>query len=541
MIVFVQLTAKKAKLAIVFAFFAFTQSSAQALIPISAANSPFDEMHPALSPEGDLYFTRAFHPENTAGSANLGDIWMSKALPSGEYQTAIRVADLSSDGLDVVLGFSGEDRLYVYHSIHHQSQGIYRYRRSEGGWVDGEKLEIPGFRPTGPQVSGRLSKDSNTIVLSMASFDAYGNEDLYITRKSENGAWSRLLHLGPEINTTYQELTPFLSADEQVLYFSSNGHGDQSLQKIYFSLRLDDSFLRWTTPLPVSILQTFGITLSFFTDFRQDKTYLTSTTSSEGYGDIFLIGDGLIPSLQSELQASQRLAAVERVENIPEPEQEVPLAKDLLVKNIPRDSVIMEPLEAAEEDTQVKVSWKDRLTERYSDFQLILLENDGIHTLSSESAEEAFERDLSHAVLVVAGYLPVNLRGTGTDWEIPALIPARPGERLTLDNIRFQRGDIQFLDADSAGELRMLALFLDQNPTLKISLEGHTDSYGNVELNKKLSLDRANAIREHLVSQGIAFERIRVSGFGGSRPVADNQSEAGRILNRRVEMVILEE
>lgn len=539
--IFVKRISKKAKLAIVFAFFVFAQTHAQELIPVSAANSPFDEIHPVLSPVGDLYFTRAFHPENAVGSANLGDIWVSKGLPSGEYQLAARVGDLSLDGLDVVLGFSGDNQVYVYHSIHPQSQGIYRYLLSDGGWTGGDRVEIPGFRPTGQQVSGRLSEDGNTIVLSLASFDSYGNEDLYITRKAENGSWSRLLHLGPEINTAYQELTPFLGANQQVLYFSSNGHGDHNLQRIYYSLRLDDSFQRWTNPMPVTTLQTYGVTLSFFTDIPQDRTYLTSTTSSEGYGDIFLVGEVLKASLDGELEASRQLAESQRVEAMPPPTQSLADVRDRVLEDFGKQTFEIVGIEDEVKNPPVEIGLGERLAKEYPDFQLLINHDEGVIALNSESPKAAFDVDLDQAVLVVAGFLPVRLYGSGNIEEIPTLVPARPGIRLILDNIQFQRGAVKFLDEASADEIEMLAVFLHQNPTFKISLEGHTDSYGNVELNKKLSLDRANAIREQLVAQGIAFERIRVSGFGGSRPVADNLSEEGRILNRRVEMVILEE
>jgi outer membrane protein OmpA-like peptidoglycan-associated protein len=75
-------------------------------------------------------------------------------------------------------------------------------------------------------------------------------------------------------------------------------------------------------------------------------------------------------------------------------------------------------------------------------------------------------------------------------------------------------------------------------PGLKIQLEGHTDSIGSDEYNQKLSEDRANAVREYLVGQGVPGTTVTAAGFGKGNPVASNDNAAGRQKNRRVEMVV---
>src|SRR5207248_3292427 len=76
------------------------------------------------------------------------------------------------------------------------------------------------------------------------------------------------------------------------------------------------------------------------------------------------------------------------------------------------------------------------------------------------------------------------------------------------------------------------------HPGLKIAVEGHTDSVGGEEYNMKLSDNRANAVREYLVSQGVSSSAVTAQGFGKSTPVADNSTAAGRQMNRRVELVV---
>lgn len=79
---------------------------------------------------------------------------------------------------------------------------------------------------------------------------------------------------------------------------------------------------------------------------------------------------------------------------------------------------------------------------------------------------------------------------------------------------------------------------IQEDPLSKIVVEGHTDSQGAAEFNQKLSQDRAQAVRDYLVTRGIAADRITAQGFGFTRTVADNNSPEGRANNRRVEIVV---
>jgi outer membrane protein OmpA-like peptidoglycan-associated protein len=82
-----------------------------------------------------------------------------------------------------------------------------------------------------------------------------------------------------------------------------------------------------------------------------------------------------------------------------------------------------------------------------------------------------------------------------------------------------------------------IVTLLKQNPSLKLSIEGHTDNIGDTKSNKTLSENRAIAVRTAILSAGIAGDRLTTAGYGAERPVADNRSEEGRAKNRRVELV----
>ena len=83
-------------------------------------------------------------------------------------------------------------------------------------------------------------------------------------------------------------------------------------------------------------------------------------------------------------------------------------------------------------------------------------------------------------------------------------------------------------------------LFLNENPTLKISIEGHTDNIGNDSDNQQLSENRSKAVFDYLVRRGIGINRMDYKGFGESVPIESNNTEDGRARNRRTEFVIIE-
>jgi OmpA-OmpF porin, OOP family len=106
-----------------------------------------------------------------------------------------------------------------------------------------------------------------------------------------------------------------------------------------------------------------------------------------------------------------------------------------------------------------------------------------------------------------------------------------------FDRLNFLSGTTQLTD-DSAPTVTALASILKAYPNAAITLVGHTDNTGDAETNRKLSLDRANAVRDQLVSAGVDSARISTDGYGQDRPVASNDTEEGRAKNRRTELTI---
>ena len=556
---------QKTGIVFMLAFYALCPAHAQERNPLEFVNSAYDEQHPVLSPAGDLYFTIAFHPENQNGVNDPGDIWMSSFQEDGVFELPYRVADLSTSGYDVFVGFLDPVSVLVYHDGSGRARGIHQYTRSGSSWEYEKQIELGSFRNQSDHFSGRLASSGDILVLSIESFGSYGNEDIYVSFLKEDGSWSTPQNLGPGINTYRQEMTPFLSADKRVLFFSSNGHGGQGGRDVFYATRLDESWENWSEPLPLSMGNTIGVELAYFElqDGSGNAIY-TTTQDSEGYGDLVW--------LQAE---SLQLAEIEKPDTNPEPvvldsfpnpdspktEQSTsseaiePKSAEMVAEKeeqILPEVELSEPLQdRPNEKSEAEANWStvtiealDVHTMEKIDFAVSLLDSSGgtIQKMDSKTYQNNFPIDIisvKKLALSAAGYLPQTLDVEKLDDQV-LMVPVSKGTSMTLENVFFKRGTAELLDLNSMEFIRHLAEFLLENPGVKILLEGHTDNLGNPGLNRELSLDRASAIRDFLTDFGVEFERVRIAGWGGERPVANNRDEEGRQKNRRVEMRVLE-
>lgn len=118
------------------------------------------------------------------------------------------------------------------------------------------------------------------------------------------------------------------------------------------------------------------------------------------------------------------------------------------------------------------------------------------------------------------------------------VVELAPGDALVLQNIQFEYNS-SMLTEDSQNGIEMLVAFLRRNAELHVELAGHTDNIGSESYNLKLSADRAEAVYNALIEKGIEAFRLTSKGYGSSKPLAPNDSDEHRALNRRTEMIII--
>ena len=116
--------------------------------------------------------------------------------------------------------------------------------------------------------------------------------------------------------------------------------------------------------------------------------------------------------------------------------------------------------------------------------------------------------------------------------------PLEVGMTYTINNILFSSGSY-ILTENTKKIINEFSKFLNENPTIQISIQGHTDDQGEASKNVTLSQNRANAVKEYLISLGINTERLEAIGYGSSKPKVPNDNEENRKMNRRTEFQIL--
>lgn len=145
-------------------------------------------------------------------------------------------------------------------------------------------------------------------------------------------------------------------------------------------------------------------------------------------------------------------------------------------------------------------------------------------------------------ILVMSGCASL---GDSTSDSTKTRLPIAQTERGVLiwlpDHVLFETGQAGFKQDIAAPFLDKVARLLREKTAKNIALEGHTDNVGTAEYNLDLSRRRAESVRDAFLARGVPAERMATAGFGFDKPVAPNDTEIGRALNRRVEVIVLDE
>jgi hypothetical protein len=258
-----------------------------------SVNSEDEEIMPMLSADGKtLFFGRILHAGNVGGKFSGSDVWTSSKANGTWTKAKNTDYPFNTKDNNGVIGLSADGKTaYLFHTNGSKRlRGIYFTKKLAKTWSEPELIPIDGLDNQG-FAGFYVSPDFDVIIISMHGPDSKGEEDLYITAKDSKGNWSKIKNLGPAINSAGFEIAPFLSADKQRLYFSSNGHEGYGDSDIYFSDRLYSSYETWSTPRNLGqaintagfdgYFSIYGDSLAFFSSNRNGgRTELFSTQVS---------------------------------------------------------------------------------------------------------------------------------------------------------------------------------------------------------------------------------------------------------------------
>ena len=495
-------------------------------------NTEFNEIAPIISPDGKtIYFSRISHPQNTNGTKGSQDIWFSE-LKNDRWSPARRLpSPLNKEEYNSLYSITPDGNTLLikgaYKAGVYETRGFSLSKKTARGWSVPNKIDIPNYSKIskGQFDCGYLSTDGKSLVMSFSENKNSKVDDLYVSFKQKNGTWTKPMNLGPEINTEeFTETTPFLAPDGVTLYFSSDRKGSQGSNDIYYSKRIDKSWKRWSRPVNLGpAINTDGYDAYYTVSAAGDYAYMVSFKDTEGKGDVVRYNLQPKPVPGDTAQTQPVLPTSDPVVMISGKVIDSKTGKPI------EATIIYETLPNGEE---AGTATTNPLTGEYK-IVLPYGQKYSMRAVAPNFIAEGESIDLTDSTTAEKGK---NYREIAN--KSLKLIPIEEGQIVRLNNIFFAFGKAA-LSNESFPELDRIAITMNENKNLSIEIGGHTDNIGGNEANLKLSQDRADAVREHLISKGLEPDRVASKGYGETMPVAKNDTPEGQQTNRRVEFKIL--
>ncbi|MBI5856533.1 MAG: OmpA family protein [Sphingobacteriales bacterium] len=467
--------------------------------PGAGVNSSESEYFPSLSIDGqELIFTRRLNDRNEDffTSEQKEGKWETATPIEGKINTPQSEAaqTMSADGQWLIFTANGRPDSYGNYDL-------YWSQYNPWGWSDAVNL---GGVVNSDQWDSQpcLSPDKRDLYFASRRFGGFGGSDIYVSHLKSNGRWTEPENLGGAINTPGDDQCPFIHADNQTLYFTSNGWQGYGGNDLFYVRKAYNG--TWSKPVnlgyPINTIDDEG-TLFIAADGKT-AWYASDRSDSKGGLDIYTF------ELRQDLQPFKTLWVKGHVKDIKTKNglsssvQLIDLASKQIINEVQADETgyyfITLPLG---KDYAFTVNRKGYLF--YSDNFL----------MAGRSADSTYEKDI-------------------------LLQPLETNASIVLKNIFFDVNKFE-LKQESQVELDRLVQLLNENPNLKIEISGHTDNVGKPADNLLLSNNRAKAVINYLISKNISAQRLTSKGYGETKPVADNKTEEGKAKNRRTEMRVV--
>ncbi|MEZ4887961.1 MAG: OmpA family protein [Chitinophagales bacterium] len=476
----------------------------------STVNSQYDEYLPVVTAdEAMMVFTRRFDNDTTPNE----DFFISRRMKDTlQWQMALDLAEpinskdnegaicLSPDGKrmffaaknrrDAIGGFD----LFYCIKVGEDWQGPYNL---------GEPVNTYGW-----ESQPSISSDGKALYFSSRRKGGYGGIDIWVSYL-KNNYWSDPVNLGPNINTKKDEQTPFIHPDNHTLYFSSNGHIGMGDADLYVARKDDNG--EWSKPENLGYpINTRGNENGLIVTASGERAYFSSF--NEGYGlDLYYF----------PLPKTVQPTYVTYVKGIVfDSESKSKLAATIELIDLDTGDTILETISdrISGEFLVTLTVGKNYMYNVSKENYLFFSEN---FSLKDVQPNEPFLIDIPLKKAFIKETFESNV-----------------GQTVVLKNVFFETNSFDLKPA-SYTELDKLVDMLNQYNLLHIEIGGHTDSIGTAEYNLELSENRAQSVHSYLIDKGIAADRLSYRGYGKSQPLAGNETETGRAINRRTEFKVI--
>ncbi len=500
-------------------------------------NSQYPDYSPVImADESEMIFTSR-RPETTGGGL---DPFMNE--PFEDMYVAVRMNNkwgkarnmgttVNTEGHDSNCGLSADGQKFlIYKDVNHGD--VFESVLTGTTWSTPEKLN-KNINTDAHESSSSYTPDGNTIYFVSDKEGGLGGRDIYTSTKTLKGKWGEAVNLGATINTSEDEEGVFVHPDGKTIYFSSKGHQTMGGYDVFKSV-YNDSLKTWSKPENIGYPINTTDEDVFFSVSASGKHAYYSSVRSDGFGDkdIFRITffgpvKSVILNTEDNLIASHNEPVKEKVKLS---RIEIKEAQLTLLKGFILDDKTNKPLEATieiidNERNEVIASFTSNSeTGRY----LVSMPAGKNYGISVKKENYLFHSE-NFDLALTSEYQEVK-----KDIKLKNIAV---GQSIVLKNIFFDFNK-STLRKESENEIAQLTKLLIDIPTMKIEISGHTDSYGSDTYNKTLSHQRAKAVYDRLIQNGIKADRLTFMGYGEEKPIDSNETDEGRQMNRRTEFKV---
>ncbi len=477
-----------------------------------AINTDLDEYWPSLTAdEQTLFITRLVpvNPNLPASELNgQEDFYYSKKQPDGSWGIANPLGyPINTSGNEGAPTVSADGQSYYFTSCNRKDGygkcDIYFSKRIGEKWTKPVNIGEPvnsKYWESQPSVSA----DGQRLFFVSGRPGGKGSLDIWVSYMQEDGKWGEPVNLGDSVNTPLKEMSPFIHPDGKTLYFSSDGWIGMGGDDLFVTHQ-KGSDTEWSTP--------------------QNLGYPINTNGDEM---------GLVVNIKGNLAMFSSRREEGKGRDIFEFDLPENLRPDLVtyVSGKVYDAVTKEPLATEIELYDLATSKRVAL--------LNSNEGDGTFLVCLPSKKDyALSIEKTGYLFYSENFSLKNVTGDLKNYHLDVpLEPIKIGNKVVLKNIFFET-DSYGLKDESKAELKKLIDFMNINTKIKIEISGHTDNVGTAAHNNVLSENRAKSVYDYLVANGIDKTRMTYKGYGFDKPIATNDTEEGRALNRRTEFKVM--
>lgn len=469
-------------------------------------NSFYMQYFPVLTADQrELIFTR----RNGPGPQDDEDLVVSRKDAAGRWTTPVSISGKINSTLNEgTCAVSADGRKIIFTSCVGRdglgSCDLYQSEKLGSEWTEPQNLG-KAVNTADWESQPSLSADGRTLYFVSERNGGLGRRDIWYTTLNEKGEWSQARNLGKPINSVYDELSPFIHANNSTLYFASNGLVGFGGYDLFSAEK--DSANKWSEPRNLGTpINTYEDQFSFFITADGKKGYYSHEEKGQGNTRSKII--------EIEIPEDKR---VRRTSNyvhgtVTDKDTGKPLKAKIELIDIDRNDV-------------QSLVYSDSLTGEY----LIVLTQGSEYALYINKVSYLFQ-NVNFNYSEVKNFEPITL-----DIRLEKI---REGSVAILKNIFFDH-DKYVLRDKSITELQKVKRFMEDNPAVRVEISGHTDNTGSLSYNQQLSEKRALAVLQFLTDNAIDKSRVVAKGYGATRPIADNSTDEGKAANRRIEFRLI--